>query len=159
MHYSLNWCCQSGPSHCHLPTGLLQEGPNWSPCFALCPAHLQIFPQRAAREKLLNIIRSWHSLDSILSLAPQSSLSENQTPSWLLPTTTLSFVPSIPSLTGLQLHRHLFCASSAPLFCHKARGIAVLPARQVSPLFSSRTGHISLSSERPSLTFATSLGF
>ena len=104
MHYSLNSCCLSGPSHCHLPSGLLQEGSNRSPCFALCPAHLWYFPQRAVREKLLHIIRSWHSLDSVLSLAPQSSLSENETPSWLLPTTALSFVPSIPSLTGLQPH-------------------------------------------------------
>ena len=159
MHYSLNSCCLSGPSHCHLPSGLLQEGSNRSPCFALCPAHLWYFPQRAVREKLLHIIRSWHSLDSVLSLAPQSSLSENETPSWLLPTTALSFVPSIPSLTGLQPHWHPFCPSSAPLFCYKARGIAVLPAGQAFPLFPSRTDHISLSSERPSLISATSLGF
>ena len=113
MHYSLNSCCLSGPSHCHLSSGLLQEGSNQSPCFALCPAHLWYFPQRAVREKLLHIIRLWHSLDSVLSLAPQSSLSENETPSWLLPTTALSFV----SLHPLSHWATATLASFLPLQC------------------------------------------
>ena len=81
MHCSLNSCCLSGPSHCHLSSGLLQEGSNQSPCFALCPAHLWYFPQRAVREKLLNIIRSWHSFDSVLSLAPQRKRNSIMAPS------------------------------------------------------------------------------
>ena len=52
---------------------------HWFPNFPLCPAHLQYFAQRAAREKLLDVIRSWHSLDSVFSLTPQSTLSKTQT--------------------------------------------------------------------------------
>ena len=78
-HYSPNPCCQSWPSHCHLSNGRLQEGPNWSPHFLVCAAHLQCFPQRAASEKLLNIIRSRHSLDSSSLWFPRALLSKNKT--------------------------------------------------------------------------------
>ena len=112
MHCSLNSCCLSGPSHCHLSSGLLQEGSNQSPCFALCPAHLWYFPQRAVREKLLNIIRSWHSFDSVLSLAPQRKRNSIMAPSHHC--TVLCFPPSPLSL-GYS-HTGILSAPPVPFF-------------------------------------------
>lgn len=99
-----------------LPMRLLQEGLNWPPCFVLCPAHLQCSPRRAAREKLLNLIRSWPSLDSVLSLAPRSSLNENQTlPPGSFPPLHSPLFPPSPLSLGSS-HTDILPAPTVPLF-------------------------------------------
>lgn len=157
MHYSLNSCCLSGGQ----ATAISQVGYCRRVQISL-PALLCALPTYGISHREQSErnywIRSWHSLDSVLA-SGSPELFEWKRNSIMAPFPPLQcpLVPPSPLPLGSS-HTGILSAPPVPLFsATRPRGIAVLPAGQAFPCFPAEL--TMLSSERPSLTSATSLGF